>query len=67
MSTNADERRHMFYFEMLTESERRGAIQRLADSGVSDYGIASATGLAVQVIRRILGERNGTQCEACDE
>jgi hypothetical protein len=47
----------MLYFELLTENERREAIARLARSGMSDYGISSATGLAVEQIRRILGER----------
>jgi hypothetical protein len=47
----------MHYFEMLTQPEQCAAIARLAASGMSDYGIAAATGLAVEVIRRTLAEQ----------
>lgn len=44
----------MHYFALLTEAEQRAAIRRLARSGMSDYGIASATGLAVEQIRTMI-------------
>lgn len=46
----------MFYFELLSPEEKAKAIQRMAASGMSDHGIASACGLAVEQIRRLLGE-----------
>jgi hypothetical protein len=49
--------RRMNYFLMLDQEEQRAAIHRLADSGVSDYGCAAATGLSVEMIRAILGEK----------
>jgi hypothetical protein len=39
----------------LTPSEQAAAIRRLAAQGASDHGIAHATGLAVEQVRRILG------------
>jgi uncharacterized protein YoaH (UPF0181 family) len=45
----------MNYFLLLTHAEQIEAIRRLARSGMSDYGIASATQLAVEQVRRILG------------
>jgi hypothetical protein len=47
----------MAYFLMLTRDEQAAAIRRLSSSGMSDYGIASATGLAVEHVRAILGDR----------
>ena len=61
MSANPNDRR-MHYFEMLTREEQAQAIARLAASGVSDYGIASATGLAVEMVRKILGELGPRGC-----
>lgn len=55
MSANPGDRR-MHYFAMLSQDEQRSAIARLATGGMSDYGIASATGLAVEMVRKILGE-----------
>jgi hypothetical protein len=49
--------RELHYFLLLNEDERRAAIQRLADSGVGDHGIAAATRYSVEQIRKILGER----------
>jgi len=54
MSQRPDHR--MRHFEMLTPDEQRAAICRLAKAGFSDHGVASATGLAVEQIRQILGE-----------
>jgi hypothetical protein len=53
MSTDG---RHMHYFALLTRDEQHSAIQRLAASGMSEYGIAAATRLSVEMIRAILGE-----------
>jgi hypothetical protein len=53
--------REMHYWLLLTPEEQRAAIQRLANSGVSDYGISAATGIAVEQIRTIIG-----QCRECD-
>jgi hypothetical protein len=46
----------MNHFLLLTNEEQRGAIRRLSKSGFSDYGIAAASGLSVEMIRQILGE-----------
>jgi hypothetical protein len=50
------ESQKMLYFAMLTRTEQAQAIHRLAQSGVSDYGIAAASGLSVEMVRKILGE-----------
>jgi hypothetical protein len=47
----------MAYFLFLSHDEQRAAIQRLAQSGMSDHTIAAATMLSVEMIRAILGER----------
>lgn len=65
--------RRMDYFLLLTHEEQRVAIQRMAAGGMSDYTIASATRLAVEMVRRILSEETEPHttdrpvCEACDE
>lgn len=48
------EQRRIGYFEMLSNEDQRAAIQRLANSGMSDYTIAAATGLSVEFIRTII-------------
>ncbi len=53
-ATIADPRAH---FYALSRDEQRDAIKRLALDGMSDYGIASATKLSVEMVRTILGER----------
>jgi len=57
--------RHMHYFALLSESEQREAIKRLAASGMVDTGIAAATRLSVEQIRQILGVQAG--CHGCEE
>jgi hypothetical protein len=47
----------MLYFAMLDQDEQRAAIRRLAASGFSDYGVSAATGLAVEQVRAIIGEK----------
>jgi hypothetical protein len=56
MSTSIQHRGPMSYFLLFDQDEQRRAIARLAASRVSDYTIAAATGLSVEMIRRILGE-----------
>jgi hypothetical protein len=56
---NAEQRARQHYDD-LTADEKIEAVCRMADSGYGDYSIASATGLAVEQIRRILGERAST-------
>lgn len=55
MSAGRD--REMHYFLLLSHDEQRDAIQRLAAGGMSDYTIAAATSLSVEMVRNILGER----------
>jgi hypothetical protein len=50
----------MLHFDTLTRQEQAEAIHRLAREGWSEYGIASATQLAIEQIRHVLGERNKT-------
>jgi hypothetical protein len=44
------------HFRILSRDQQAAAIRRLAASGMSDYGISHATGLAVEQIRRVLSE-----------
>lgn len=39
-----------------SRDEMRAAVHELAAGGMTDYGIAHATGLAVEQVRRLLGE-----------
>lgn len=48
--------REMRHFLLLSADEQRAAIVKLAASGMSDYGIASASGLAVEQVRQIIGQ-----------
>ena len=48
--------RELNHFMMLTQDEQHDAIVRLSRSGFSDYGIAAATQLSVEQIRKVLGE-----------
>jgi hypothetical protein len=54
------------HFRELTFQERKAAIVTLAADGMSDYGISAATGIAVEQVRAIIGER-ARHCEGCDE
>jgi hypothetical protein len=53
--------RRMHYFSMLNRDEQAKAIARLASSGMNDYGIASATGISVEMVRKILGEQKALE------
>jgi hypothetical protein len=46
-------RRH---FLALSADEQAGAIRRLAATGMSDHGIAHATRLSVEFIRRVIAK-----------
>jgi hypothetical protein len=54
MSASHDDGR-MNYFLLLTPDEQRAAIHRMHRAGMGDYTLAAATGLSVEMIRRILG------------
>jgi hypothetical protein len=49
----ADARRRNF--ESLTADEKIAALRRLARSGLSDHGIAAASGLSVEMVRQLVG------------
>lgn len=42
-----------------TIEETRAAAHRLIEEGFSDHGFAAALGLAIEQVRRMLGERGG--------
>jgi hypothetical protein len=44
------------HFLTLAEPEKAQAVRRLAYQGYSDHGIAQATGLSVEMVRRVLSE-----------
>jgi hypothetical protein len=50
----------MHNFAALTRDEQADAIRQLAASGLGDYALAHATGLAVEQVRVILGDRPTT-------
>lgn len=52
--------REMHHFTLLSRDDQRAAIQRLARSGMTDYGIAAATALSVEMIRAILGDQKAS-------
>jgi hypothetical protein len=54
----------MAHFHKLTRQEQAQAIHHLAAEGWSEYGISHATQLAIEQIRRVLGERNEHQTGA---
>jgi DNA-directed RNA polymerase specialized sigma24 family protein len=49
--------RELHHFLLLDPQAQREAIMRLAASGMSDSTIAAACGLAVEQIRRVIGEQ----------
>jgi len=49
--------REMSHFLLLSEADRHAAIKRMAANGWSDYSIAAATRLSVEMVRKVLGER----------
>jgi hypothetical protein len=61
MGTNASldhyDRDRMQNFESLDRQQQAQAIKNMAASGVGDHGIASATKLSVEAVRRVIGEK----------
>lgn len=51
VGSDADRMRH---FHSLDRRQQSAAIGRLAATGMSEHGIAHATGLSVEMIRRLL-------------
>jgi hypothetical protein len=51
------------HFHVLTRAEQEAAIRKMAGVGMSDYGISHATGLAVEQVRRVIGERDAADCD----
>jgi hypothetical protein len=47
----------MVHFRTLDHDQRAQAMRRLAAAGMSEHGLAHATGLAVEQVRRVIGER----------
>lgn len=54
--THATDESRMRHFHTLTRSAQGEAIRRLAALGQSEHMIARATGLSVEMIRRVMGE-----------
>jgi hypothetical protein len=48
--------RELIYFLLLPPAEQVNAIRRLAATGMSEHGIAAATRMSVEQIRKILAE-----------
>ena len=61
MGAAAQSGRELQHFLLLDRDQQREAVCRLASSGMSDYSVAAATKLSVEMIRTILGERTVTQ------
>lgn len=53
----AHRERELQHFLLLGRGQQAEAIRRLATTGMSDYGIAAATSLSVEMVRAVLGER----------
>jgi hypothetical protein len=45
----------MLHFRTMDQDQQAQAIRRLANAGQSDHTIAAATGLSVEMVRRIIG------------
>lgn len=59
--TDVDRMRH---FHCLTREQQAEAVRRLRACGHTEHTIASATGLAVEQIRRVLSEPRGGNTDA---
>jgi hypothetical protein len=46
------------HFKLMSRAEKASAIRRMAAQNWSDYGISSATGLAVEQVRQILSSND---------
>jgi DNA invertase Pin-like site-specific DNA recombinase len=47
----------LWHFANLTRDQQADVIRRMANEGHSETTIATATGLSVELIRRVIGER----------
>ncbi len=54
----------LLHFELLDREEQERAIRRLAREGMSEYAIAAATRLSVEMIRRVLAVDAETNTDA---
>jgi hypothetical protein len=48
---------HMAHFRSLSFEAQAGTIRQLAATGMSLQGISRATGIAIEQLRRVIGER----------
>lgn len=53
--------RELRHFLLLDRAAQETAIQRLAASGMSDYGVAAATGLSVEMVRRVIAQHSAAE------
>jgi uncharacterized protein YoaH (UPF0181 family) len=53
--------RELVHFLMLTHEEQVAAIYRLHRLGWSDYAIAAATRLSVEMVRQLIGEARANE------
>ena len=53
---NTSEQSRMLQFALMRREEQAQAIRRLANSGYTETTIAAATGLSVEMVRRVLAE-----------
>lgn len=60
---HADTEARMRAFHCLDRQQQAEAIGRLAIAGMSDHGIARATGLSVEMICRLLADAAGSPAE----
>ena len=59
---DSDEAR-MRHFHVLDHDAQAAAIRRMAAIGRTEYGIAAATGLSVEMVRRLLGHEHAIPSE----
>jgi hypothetical protein len=53
--------RELHHFLLLDRAEQEAAIRRLIAAGMPEYTVAAATGLSVEQVRRVIGERAAAQ------
>lgn len=57
MTPGTPDATRMHHFHTLSPEHQADALRRLAALGYSDHGIASASGLSVEFVRRVLGSK----------
>lgn len=55
------EQRRMYHFLLLSHDDQLSAVRRLHKAGMGDYVIASAAGISVEQVRRLLAEDREAQ------